>query len=128
ELMGQGMAIRRDADHDDESGSSPPRRRRMPKVSLPVDPAVSAARRRAALRMHALYDPRQTTARARRTFRESFTSRAAADGYDGAALIKRAATLRRAFYADMTAESIRARKLRQGGRLRAASEDRNWAA
>jgi hypothetical protein len=78
----------------------------------PVDPSLSAARRRAALHMHVLHDPRKTTAKARRVFRESFTAKAAAEGYEGAALAKRAATLVAGFYADMTAESIRVRKLK----------------
>jgi hypothetical protein len=78
--------------------------------------------------MHAEHNPRETTAKARRKFWESFATKAAAEGYYGRAMIKRAATLRAAFYAEMTAESIRVRKLRRAVRTHSVLENTDWAA
>ena len=109
-------AARPDADHNDDSGTSPPRR-----LTTKVDPALSAARRRAALAMHEVHNPIQTTAKARKAQLDRFLVRAEAEGYTGSGTVRRAETLKRAFYARISAEGVRARKLNAARRAKVAA-------
>lgn len=81
-------------------------------------PAERSLRARAATyRLHSLYDSRQLTAAARTAFKDGFAAQVDPEGVlPEAERRRRAECARKAYYADLAARSVRARRTRRAER------------
>ncbi len=83
----------------------------------PVDPVMSALGRIGAHVVHARYDPRETTAKARAAYKASFEAAADPEGVlSSDERTRRAEHLRRAHYARLAYKSAVARRKRAAGK------------